>query len=264
MLYLYDNTFEGLLCAFAEALAAGEVAAEFGPAGDAQPSLFAAPFRVGSDAPRAEALLARVRAQVSTDAVRRLTYLWLSERPGLEAAAYQYIRLGFEHGAAVDRYHTHPAVRETARVSRLVGGEVHRLHGLLRFRQLSDGSFAAPMAPDHNVLLPVAWHFQRRLGNERWMIHDTRRQLGAFHDGRQLELLELESSAGAAAESPAVDPVRYSAAERTVQQLWRQYFRAIAIPERRNALQQRRCMPRRYWRYLIEVPGASSLPPAAN
>ena len=41
--------------------------------------------------------------------------------------------------------------------------------------------------------------------------------------------------------------------ERQFQLLWKNYFRALAIPRRINERQQRRMMPRRYWKHLTEM-----------
>ena len=41
--------------------------------------------------------------------------------------------------------------------------------------------------------------------------------------------------------------------ERQFQLLWKNYFRALAIPQRINERQQRRMMPRRYWKHLTEM-----------
>ena len=41
--------------------------------------------------------------------------------------------------------------------------------------------------------------------------------------------------------------------ERQFQLLWKNYFRALAIPQRINECQQRRMMPRRYWKHLTEM-----------
>lgn len=40
---------------------------------------------------------------------------------------------------------------------------------------------------------------------------------------------------------------------------WRAYFEMIAVPERRNPRLQAKCMPRRYWRNLVEKPGVSGM-----
>ena len=131
--------------------------------------------------------------------------------------------------------------------SQRVTGEIHRLKGLLRFRALADGSLYAPVAPDANTVVCLAGHFQARLPNERWLIHDTRRGLAVWWDGHRLDTGELAAT--------AAPPV--TAAEAAIQEWWRGYYAAIAIPERRNPALQRRCMPRRYWRWLIESPGGA-------
>ena len=41
--------------------------------------------------------------------------------------------------------------------------------------------------------------------------------------------------------------------ERQFQLLWKNYFRALAIPQRINERQQRRMMPRRYWKHLTDM-----------
>jgi len=40
--------------------------------------------------------------------------------------------------------------------------------------------------------------------------------------------------------------------ELAFQRLWKSYFDALAIPERFNPRLQRRQMPARFWKYLIE------------
>jgi probable DNA metabolism protein len=38
-----------------------------------------------------------------------------------------------------------------------------------------------------------------------------------------------------------------------VQDLWKEYFKKIASPQRRNPALQARNMPKRYWKHLTEV-----------
>ncbi len=40
--------------------------------------------------------------------------------------------------------------------------------------------------------------------------------------------------------------------EKLFQQLWRTYFKSVAIQERLNPRKQRNDMPVRYWKYLTE------------
>ena len=250
-LFLADGSLDGFLCAIAAALEVcpdpDATGCRVTVAGDAAaaPGLFETPLRVAADPGRANAFLDRLRDRASMLVARRLVLLWSAEIPALAEVARAYAALAFRHGPRVDQFHAHPAVHQALLASRRVTGEIHRLTGLLRFRSLADGSLYGPVAPDANTVVCLAGHFQARLPNERWLIHDTRRGLAVWWDGRRLDTGELAAG--------AVPPV--TAAEAAVQEWWRDYFAAVAIPERRNPALQRRCMPRRYWRWLVESPG---------
>jgi probable DNA metabolism protein len=248
MFFLHDNTFEGLLSAYAAALAQAAEPAEFAAAGSWQPGLLDECFRVAADSATAAALLERVRREVSPQAVARLMRCWCAESAVLEGPMFDYLRLGLRFGAEVDRHLTEPAVRAVEQASRRVGAEIHRFHGLLRFRELADGTLYGPMAPDADIVAAVALHFTARLRGERWLIHDTRRGIGAFWDGKRLELAEV-------AAGPGGDDGVLASGEAECQRHWQCYFKTVAIPERLNPALQRRCLPRRYWANLVERPG---------
>ena len=249
--FLADGSLDGFLCAIAAAQEAGPDpetgACRVTMAGDrnAAPGLFETPLRVPADPDRANAFFDRLRDHATATVARRLIHLWSAELPALAEVARAYAALAFRHGPRVDQFHAHPVVHQALLASQRVTGEIHRLKGLLRFRALADGSLYGPVAPDANTVVCLAGHFQARLPNERWLIHDTRRGLAVWWDGHRLDTGEL-----AAAAAPPV-----TAAEAAIQEWWRGYYAAIAIPERRNPVLQRRCMPRRYWRWLIESPG---------
>ncbi len=293
-IYIFDGGFEGLLTALALAVAAGALSARFVPAGApgaaGQGDLFSLPLRVIADSERAGVFMDRVRNEISDGAAGCVLQLWWAEQPELFTPLHEYLALGFKHGPGVNGFRTHPAVRTVIQAARKVGLEAHRLMGLLRFRELADGSLYAPVSPDANVALVLGWHFRQRLAGERWVIHDLRRGLGVFWDGRRLESCEIASGpawaaagtpapaaaapsrsalpAGRRAEtrydeapSPAASSMEvsegggvWSVREAQIQELWKSFFGAVAIPERHNPEQQRRCMPRRYWKYLVEIP----------
>ncbi len=119
------------------------------------------------------------------------------------------------------------------------------MKGLLRFERLEDGPYYAPMAPDHNILCLMAPHFASRLADQKWAIHDVRRGFAVLYDGVRWTVEtaeEIERSALASEES-------------LYQQLWKEYFKKAASPDRKNLQLQRQFMPRRYWRFLTEMTG---------
>ena len=78
------------------------------------------------------------------------------------------------------------------------------------------------------------------------MIHDLRRGLAAAWDGQTLHPV---------VGVPDNIDALLSRRETAFQGLWREYVQALAVPERRNPALQRRFMPRRYWKHLVERPG---------
>jgi probable DNA metabolism protein len=247
--YRYDGSFEGLLSAYAQALAAGEPAGtDFVPrAGRAPPTLFGS--RDVGVYPEAAAGLLRDLAGAGGEQVpRTLALAYLSELPGCERALYEYGLVTLERRECVDGWHSHPAIGCVTGAVRSVARETHRFQGLLRFRQTEQGVFYAPFAPDHNISLPLGRYFATRLADQRWVIHDCRRELAVLWDGQALQPACIRPGAGA---DHAALPL--SAEEQAVQHLWRTYHRGIAIATRANPRLQRHFMPRKYWRYLTEM-----------
>jgi probable DNA metabolism protein len=241
--YAYDGSFDGLLTVVAAALEAGRRPERIVSRADAQMDLFGAPERVSVDAGRVESLLDDLACRATGRAVRCVTRVGLSELPDLELALFDFIQLAFEHGRNVTAFHAHASVRRINEVSRKVGNEIHRYTGLLRFRDTRQDMLWAPCTPDHNVILPVAWHFRRRMPAERWIIHDVQRKLAVLWDGKDLKTREGQ----------AIPDVELAAGEKEMQTLWKTFHEHIAIRSRTNPRLQRQHMPRRYWKYLVEM-----------
>ncbi len=243
--WIYDGTFEGLLTALAALTDLGEEPASLTARNDAL-SLFGEPVSIATDSARASAFLARIRKGVSEEAARRVVRVGMADRVAAEMPLYRFICIALERGAEVLSYHAHSDVRAVNEIAASVSREIHRLKGLLRFRELEDGRLWAPIAPDHNVSAAVAQHFRRRMPGERWTIHDVARRLAVGWDGRNWTLRDHANP----------EEIRLSAREEDVQEWWRAFYREIAIRERHNPRLQAQNMPRRYWEYLVERPTA--------
>ncbi|MBC9783049.1 TIGR03915 family putative DNA repair protein [Heliobacterium chlorum] len=240
--YIYDGSFDGLLTAIYEAYYRRQVPDDIRAEGWGEENLFAEQVPIETDLEKAEKVFAAIEGKISPDAGHHAAYAFLSEIDGMEQAIYQYVKLGFSMGPKVDAYLTDDRVLKVHRMSHKVRTERHRMLGLLRFRLLQGNIYYAPMEPDHNIVSLIAPHFTERLSDQNWIIHDCKRGLAALYNRQEWILTELESD-GAVAEVQA---------EAVYQQLWRDYYHSIAITGRTNRKLQRRCMPVRYWKYLIE------------
>jgi probable DNA metabolism protein len=239
--WLYDGSFDGLLTTLSVLFEKGEEPGEISRRSDSLP-LFGEAVDVFTDTQRAAAFLDALREKTSSAVARHVVRVGMADRISAEMPLYRFVRLALAGGADVISYHAHPDVRIVNEIAASVGREIHRLKGLLRFRETQDGWLWAPMAPDHNVAAAVAQHFHRRMPGERWMIHDVARRLVVAWDGKDWQLKDGADSRG----------IVLSAREKEVQEWWRAFYREIAIAERRNLRLQAQNMPRRYWGYLVE------------
>ncbi len=239
--FSYDGTFWGLLTVIDELLQAGQMPSLIRP-DSTSPDLFYASNEIVTDEKRAQQFDERIRLNISENAHDHFTYAFLSERPERELALFHYIRLGFEHGADVDRYRSNTWVHQVHSLSRKVTRELHRMQGFLRFEQLSDGIFYAPMQPDFFILPLLAPFFCNRLRDQHWVIHDVRRKKAALYNQQDCTICDISIN----------QPLARTEAEEEFLKLWRLYFDTIAIESRSNARLQQQLMPKKYWRYLVE------------
>jgi probable DNA metabolism protein len=236
----YDGSFDGLLSAIFEAFRQRGEAADF-VAGEPAPSLFAAPLAVATNSGHARRVERGIASRAGEDAVERLYRAFLSEEEGVERVIYAYIQAVVKHGGRAAENLLLEPVTEVARLAKRTGREVHRMHAFVRFEEQEDGSFAATVEPDCDVLPLIGEHFRRRFPTMRWRIDDLRRGYALVHEGGELHLAPLARQPGAG----AVHEERF-------QDLWRTYFSAVNIPERANPRLHLQHLPRRYWRHLTE------------
>ena len=78
--------------------------------------------------------------------------------------------------------------------------------------------------------------------NENWVIHDVKRGIGALYNTREWLIQDIKIQ----------DDLLLREEEEEYQQLWKAYFKSIAIETKINPKLQKRCMPMRYWKHLVE------------
>ncbi len=248
--YLYDGSFEGLLSCiyhnYYREKADGIYLQEL-----YQGSLTGSSSIVTSNPAQAARVSQAIEQKISGSSLLLVYKAFLSSYPGKENIILSYLRLGFRLGAKIDFYHSHPRVHPLHKIARRVAREAERFLGLLRFT--GQGRFLyASLSPDHDILPLIADHFADRMANERWIIHDLKRNIAVIYDGqnppeerrapqRRWYLTgfdhQLDSS------GPEEDRYR---------ELWKLYFAGISIDSRRNPRLQTHFIPLRYRQHLPE------------
>lgn len=242
MNYEYDGTFFGFLSAVFDAWHDGIEKAE-SIRTEGSLSLFDEPRSVCTDPGKARRILEALRQQCSGRACHFLYYAFMAELPDREDPLLLYLRLAFRYKNKFLHHLSDEPIWTVRQMARKTGNERHKLLGLLRFRELSDGMLYARLAPSCAVVPLMAPHFVSRFPEERWVIHDVRRHMGVLYESHCLSLIEIPQT---------MQELSLSRDEQGFNQLWQTYYQTISIKERRNDTVRRSFMPEKYWPWLIE------------
>ena len=252
MTYVYDGTFDGFLTVVFEIYASKQKPVQIMSERLWQQGFFETPAHVATDADRSERVWNGIITRSNKKITRMLYLAFASELPGVEMTLYHYLEklfadtTGVFHKNILDDHSF-----ELYQISRKVSFEIHRFQGFVRFQETSDGLFFAAIEPDHDIVSLLAPHFARRYGAQSWVIYDRRRDKGMFWKKPELHEITLTDKQFNTITGDILQHVR-SEDEDLYRSLWKAYYKAINIPERKNIRLMLRLLPRRYWKYLPE------------
>ncbi|NJC25826.1 TIGR03915 family putative DNA repair protein [Neolewinella antarctica] len=249
--YTYDTTFPGLLTAIFQSFArkAGDV--DIVPEDQHQQQLFAEPVLIQTDEAQAKRVVVGLEKR-SPGAGKWLRKIFLSEQAGTERLILHYVRRQMASRLDVQKDAADEKIRALQRLHQQMGREVHRMHAFVRFQETPDGLFVGLINPDFNCLPLLGEHFGARYPAMDWLIYDTTRQYGLHWDKeiKKAEFITLTTTSNGRLKQLSAEML--ASQETGYQDLWKAYFRAVDIPERRNMPLHLQHVPRRYWQYLIE------------
>jgi len=253
LLYLYDGSFEGLLSAVALAVKSGRSVPGIYPEGRYAVQLFDTIVNVSTDTEQARKLFSYLE-NIGGSAAQFAINGYLGEEDAVGQYLYHMVRLCLQHGGRATELYTDDSIRFLSQLSRRVTWEAHRLCGLIRFRELKENIFYAPFESDCNVIGYLVRHFSARMGNRRWILHDISRNFALYRDGDHVQNIAVDESFSRYVQENGEVADEYCAdKEQYYQKLWQMFHATIANPGRENRHLQRQLMPRRYWRYLVEM-----------
>lgn len=247
MEYLYDNTFDGLLTCFYEHVYTEKADDILALRKDVQMS-FGRQKQVQTDLAKAEKVAKAIETKIGPAALRRAYRAWLTAEDGKEMDVLRYVFLGFRLGRDVDKLHGSETVRRIDVLNRKVTWEADRILGILRFsvvQSLQGDVLYAATSPNCDLIQMVMPHFLNRFREEPFIIHDVGREKAAFASEGSWVMRSL----------PKDFSPQYTVDEKQYRELWRGYFRAAAIDQRKNEPLQKQFIPTRYWQYLTEREG---------
>lgn len=238
--YLYDGTWEGLLCCVYESVYGREVPAAICAQHDAEPSLFQDRW-ISSDAERARRVSRSIPEKICPQAAVLVRDVFCSCAPDREMLILRFLLFGYKRGRQACYMRGHAYVAPLYEAQRHLANEVHLLLGFLRFSDVG-GVLVATITPKNFVLPYLREHFCGRYAAEEFLIFDKRHGAALVWQAHRASLIPLE-----ALELPPPD-----ADEAQFRALWKRFYEAIGIRQRENPVCRRTHCPVRYWENMTE------------
>jgi len=239
--YIYDGSLPGFYCCVYESVYSRSVPAIIESEGDAQPSLMQELY-ISTDMNKAKRVRASVSAKISARSLDLIETVFLSCLESKELKMLRYLLLGYEKGAIVDKMLGHPDVASLLAAERHLLGESHLLTGFIRFSEY-DGVLAAVISPKNFVLPFLRKHFIERYNTESFIIYDKTHKFALLYQQGRSEIFKM-------------DHIRLpepSKKEQGYRELWKRFYKTIAIQARENPKCRMTHMPKRYWENMTEM-----------
>lgn len=192
-----------------------------------------------------------LQKRLSAMALSVITVTWLSELPEADMLLFRYIRKAIDAPRTIELNFGDPDVLEVSKVWKKVTNERLRVIQFLRFQKAADGTFFAAVKPVYNVLPLTLPHLKDRFADQCWLLYDLKREYGYYYDLKEATEVRFEEKE-AHLLSGLLGEELMDADEKLFQQMWKTYFKSIAIKERLNPKLHRQHMPARFWKYMPE------------
>ena len=242
--YCYDGSFAGFLCCVFESYTRREIPAAICPPEEGQLTLFGT-RDIATDPQHAKRVVAgldRLGPQVKD----RVMTGFLCCDQGKDLTLLRFIRLCFAQGSRALQMLGDPDAAAAFALERTVNNEVCHFVEFIRFEE-RDGMLGTVIHPKHQVLPLLRAHFCSRLPDEDFLIFDAAHGTALLRRGGQVQYLAMEQY------TPCTDEE-----ELDWQRLWKRFFKALTIEERRNEKAQMPHVPKRLWRDMVEMRGDHS------
>lgn len=251
IIFTYDKTFDGLLTTVFDAYFRKTFPDLLLEEGQPFPLFYDEVLEVVADEEKSGRVWKGLEKKLSGSALSMLTTCWLSELPDVDNMLFRYICKAIDAPRSIELNFGDPDVLELSKIWKRVNGEKHRIIQFTRFQKASDGTFFAPFEPMHNVLPLTIHHFKDRFADQKWLVYDVKRQYGYYYDLKEVTEVTFDGQESHLI-TGMLDESMMDKDEKLFQQLWKTYFKSIAIKERINPRLHKQHMPVRYWKFLTE------------
>ena len=239
LIFSYDGTFEGFLSAVFDSFAMKVIPSDIVINDDLEPSLLKIHY-VETDSEHVKRVETGIREKLGETVLNMVKRAYLFDGEGKEISILLFIKKAFAEGRSVGNRIGDENVNKVYKMCVAVNNEAERFRQFTRFSD-SNGALVAVIHPKHFVLPLIKSFFCARIKNEHFMIYDAEHGAALIHTPERTAIIPVENL-----ELPETEDSFYK-------NLWKSYYRHIAIASRYNPTCRRAHMPKRFWQYLPEI-----------
>ncbi|MDP4152011.1 MAG: TIGR03915 family putative DNA repair protein [Bacillota bacterium] len=240
VVYIYDGSFDGLLCCIFESFSKHEIPADIIPMGSEQFQLFDTK-EIETDSEKAKRVYLGIKEKISSDAQTLAKLGFLTCLPDKEMVISRFIIMGFRIGGKITGMLTNDTVSTLTKAVRFLLNESHLLKGFIRFTEYGQ-VLVSEIEPKNEVLPVIAAHFSTRFSREKFMIYDKTHKQALVYEPCSAKIFNVDDF-----RLPAAD-----VKEDECKRMWRMFYDTIAVEGRTNPKCRMSHMPKRYWGNMTE------------
>ena len=240
LIFAYDGSFEGFLSAVFDSFSMKTIPADIVVFDDMEPSLLKIHY-VETNVEHARRVEIGIAKKLGETVLNMVKRAFLFDEKGKENAILLFIHKAFSEGKTIGSKIGDETVNRVYKMCVAVNNEAERFRQFTRFSD-SNGALVAVIHPKHFVLPLIKSFFCARIKNEHFMIFDSEHGAALIHTPGRTAIIPVENL-----ELPDCTEDRFYC------NLWKNYYRHIAIASRYNPTCRRNHMPKRFWQYLPEV-----------
>ena len=243
-IYLYDGTFYGLLTIVFDSYSNKTLPQKIYTQNSYIPNFLDKTVKFETNFEKSQRVFNGIEKNIGYDALYNSYYAFLSNEKDKEIYILKYLCDGFHIGPKINNNLTTSYVFKVINMRKRALSECHKLKGLLRFQEIGENLCYASIHPDNNIIEPLGHHFIKRLPSMNFVIHDKNRDICFVYNSKEYKIINSKN----------IKVLEISENEKAYQELWKMFFKTIAIKERTNSRCQMQFMPKKYWKDLIEEP----------
>lgn len=240
LIFAYDGSFEGFLSLVFDSFSMKTIPSEITVFDESEPSLFDI-HSVETNFERARRVKFGIENKLGKSVLNMVEKAFLFDGNQKELSILMFIHKAFSEGKSLGNKLGDEFVNRVYKMCIAVNNEAEHFRQFTRFSD-SNGTLVSIIHPKHFVLPIIKYFFCARIKNEHFMIFDAEHGAALIHTPNRTGIIPVDDL-----ELPTdTDDGFYS-------ELWKSYYRHIAIASRYNPTCRRTHMPKRFWQYLPEM-----------